>query len=52
MYWNSDWKNYNLGDLLITHSARGLHYETVLTFDKKTAKFAGLELINYKQPYS
>jgi hypothetical protein len=43
-------KNYDLADLLITHSARGLLYETVLTFDKKTEKFAGLELISYTRP--
>jgi len=45
-------KNYNLADLLITYSVRGLHYEIVLTFGKKAAKFAGLESINYKKPYS
>ncbi|MGZ8193173.1 MAG: PIN domain-containing protein [Methylobacter sp.] len=38
--------NFDLADLLIAHSARGLHCESVLTFDKKAAKFAGFELIN------
>jgi hypothetical protein len=45
-------KKYDLADVPITHSARGLHYETMLTFDKKAVKFAGLELINYTLPYS
>lgn len=38
--------NFDLADLLIAHSARGLNCESVLTFDKKAAKFAGFELIN------
>jgi predicted nucleic-acid-binding protein len=42
--------NFDLADLLIAHSARGLHCESVLTFDKKAAKFAGFELINSTQP--
>ena len=42
--------NFDLADLLIAHSARGLHCESVLTFDKKSAKFAGFELINSTQP--
>ncbi|TAL46001.1 MAG: type II toxin-antitoxin system VapC family toxin [Methylovulum sp.] len=39
--------NYDLADLLIAHSASGLHCESVLTFDKKAAKFDGFELIGY-----
>ena len=42
--------NFDLADLLIAHSARGLHCESVLAFDKKAAKFAGFELINSTQP--
>jgi len=42
--------SFDLADLLIAHSARGLHCESVLTFDKKAAKFAGFELINSTQP--
>ena len=42
--------NSDLADLLIAYSARGLHCESVLTFDKKAAKFAGFELINSTQP--
>ena len=38
--------NLDLADLLIAHSAQGQQCETVLTFDKKAAKFAGFELIN------
>lgn len=38
--------NFDLADLLIVHSARGHQCESVLTFDKKAAKFAGFELIN------
>ena len=38
--------NFDLADLLIAHSARGLNCDTVLTFDKKAAKFSGFELIN------
>jgi predicted nucleic-acid-binding protein len=38
--------NSDLADLLIAHSAWGLHCESVLTFDKKAVKFAGVELIN------
>jgi len=37
--------NFDLADLLIAHSARGLNCESVLTFDKKAAKFGGFELI-------
>jgi predicted nucleic-acid-binding protein len=39
-------KNFDLADLLIACSARELRCETVLTFDKKAAKFEGFELIN------
>ena len=38
--------NFDLADLLIAHSARGHHCESVLTFDKKVAKSAGVELFN------
>jgi predicted nucleic-acid-binding protein len=38
--------NFDLADLLIAHSARGLNCDSVLTFDKKAAKFSGFELIN------
>ena len=37
--------NFDLADLLIAHSARGHQCESVLTFNKKAAKFAGFELI-------
>jgi len=37
--------NFDLADLLIAHSAKGHPCESVLTFDKKAAKFAGFELI-------
>jgi len=37
--------NFDLSDLLIAHSARGHSCESVLTFDKKAAKFALFELI-------
>jgi predicted nucleic-acid-binding protein len=37
--------NFDLADLLIAHSARGYPCESVLTFDKKAAKFSGFELI-------
>jgi len=37
--------NFDLADLLIAHSARSYPCESVLTFDKKAAKFAGFELI-------
>ncbi len=38
--------NYDLADLLIAQSARGLNCESVLTFDKKAARFDGFELIS------
>ena len=38
--------NYDLADLLIAQSARGLNCESVLTFDKKAARFSGFELID------
>jgi len=37
--------NFDLADLLIAHSAKGYSCESVLTFDKKAAKFSGFELI-------
>ena len=37
--------NFDLADLLIAHSSKGHSCESVLTFDKKAAKFAGFELI-------
>lgn len=37
--------NFDLADLLIAHSARGYSCESMLTFDKKAAKFPGFELI-------
>jgi predicted nucleic-acid-binding protein len=37
--------NFDLADLLIAHSAKGSHCESVLTFDRKASKFAGFELI-------
>ena len=38
--------NFDLADLLITHAARGSNCDSVLTFDKKAAKFSGFESIN------
>ena len=38
--------NFDLADLLIAHAARGSNCDSVLTFDKKAAKFSGFELIS------
>jgi predicted nucleic-acid-binding protein len=37
---------FDLADLLIAQSARGFNCESVLTFDKKAARFSGFELID------
>lgn len=36
--------NHDLSDLLIAHSARGQHCETVITFDRKAAQYNLFEL--------
>ena len=38
--------NFDLADVLIAHTARGFNCDSVLTFDKKAAKFSWFELIN------
>jgi predicted nucleic-acid-binding protein len=43
-------KNFDLADVLIAQSARALNCESVLTFDKKAARFGLFELLPLNEP--